>query len=62
MGARIIKERVSVTVFHCIPKMLVSPVSTAVFSLEASAVSNVQLDAQLLRLNFVSCMMALAVV
>ena len=62
MGARVVKERVSVTVFHCIPRMLTSVVSTAVFSLEASAVSKLLLDAQLLRLNLASCMMALAVV
>ena len=35
MGARIIKERMSVTVFYRIPKMLTSLVSTAAFSLEA---------------------------
>ena len=62
MDARIVKERVSLTVFHRIPKMLTSLVSTATFPLEASAVSNLLLDAQLLRLNLASCMMALAVV
>ena len=62
IGARIVKERVSLMVFHHIPRMLTSLISTAAFSLEASSVSNVLLDAQLLRLNLASRMMALAVV
>ena len=59
---RDVKERVSVRVFHRIPRILTSVESTATLSLEASAVSNWLLDAQLLRLNLASCMMALAVV
>ena len=57
-----VKERVSVWVFHRIPKMLTSVESTATLCLEASAVSNWLLDAQLLRLNLASCIMVLAVV
>ena len=62
MGACDVKERVSVRVFHCKPKMLTSLQSAATLSLEASAQSNWLLEAQLLRLNLASWMMALAVV
>ena len=62
MGVRVIKERVSLTVFHRIPKTSTSVLSAAVFSLVALAVSSWLLDAQLLRLNLASCMLALAVV
>ena len=62
IGAHGVKERVSVRVFHRKPKMLTSLLSAATLSLEASALSNWLLEAQLLRLNLASHMMALAVV
>ena len=52
-----VKERVSVRVFHYMPKMLTSVESTATLALEALAESNWLLDAQLLKLNLVSYIM-----
>ena len=62
MGLHSVKESVSVGVFHRKPKMLTLVESATTLSFEASAVSDWLLEAQLLRLNLASCMMALVVV
>lgn len=61
MGTLEVSERVSVSVFHYIPSMFTQSLSAVTMSWAARLESWGLLDAQLLKLNFASFMIDLAV-